>query len=96
MPTWATTRRFDKDWKGVSEEDQELFRAAIAKFVADSRTGRFQKGLRVKGVQGAAGIFEMTWAPDGRATFQNGASVREGLPHIIWRRVGRHSVLDRP
>lgn len=28
--------------------------------------GRFPAGLRVKGVRGARGVFETTWAPDGR------------------------------
>jgi hypothetical protein len=45
LPTWAITRRFDKDWKGVSEQDQDLFRAAVAKFVVDSQTGKYRKGL---------------------------------------------------
>ena len=34
----------------------------------------FRAGLRVKRVAGTAAIFEMTWAPDGRATFEYGAS----------------------
>jgi len=47
-------------------------------------------------VQAAAGIFEMTWAPDGRATFQFGPEVVAGQPHVIWRRIGRHEILARP
>jgi hypothetical protein len=35
----------------------------------------FRPGLRVKGVRGAAGIFEMTWADDGRATFEYGDAI---------------------
>ena len=70
---------------------------AVKKFVDDlARGGRPRSGLRVKGVQGAPGIFELTWAPDGRATFQFGKSIREGQPHIIWRRVGGHEILNAP
>jgi hypothetical protein len=49
----------------------------------------------VKGVQGAAGIFELTWASaaDGRATFEYGNSIHEGEAHIISRRVGTHAVI---
>ena len=39
-----------------------------------SRQG-FRLGLRVKRVQGEWSLFEMTWAPDGRATFSMGEPV---------------------
>ncbi len=64
--------------------------------MADLRAGRFRRGLRVKDVQGAAGIFEMTWAPDGRATFQSGEERRPGGRHVIWRRIGTHDVFVQP
>jgi hypothetical protein len=65
-------------------------------FVADLRRGRFRAGLRVRGVEGAPGIFEMTWAPDGRATFEYGKEISPGEPHIIWRRVGGHDIFGAP
>jgi hypothetical protein len=58
--------------------------------------GQFRKGLRVKGVKGATGVLEMTWADNGRATFQYGAPVVEGEPHVIWRRVGTHGISSPP
>jgi len=73
-----------------------LFREAIAKFVIDIESGRFRKGLRVRGIEGAPGVYEMTWAPDGRATFQYGDPIVQGKKHVIWRRIGRHAILDRP
>ena len=85
--------RFDRDWAGLTDAQRDLFRAAVVKFVADLRARSFRKGLRVKRVQGTAAIFEMTWAPDGRATFQFGDEVKKGEPHIIWRRIGTHPVL---
>lgn len=82
---------------------QAAFLAAVAPFVKDLRSGgRFRKGLRVKGVKGATGIFEMTWADDGRATIAygdlvvEGESVRPGEPYIIWRRVGTHAIFKQP
>jgi hypothetical protein len=69
----------------------------VRKFVADlGPGGKFRAGLRVKGVEGAEGIFELTWAPDGRATFQYGASIKAGEPHVIWRRVGSHDIFSTP
>jgi hypothetical protein len=47
-------------------------------------------------MQGHPGIWEMSWAYDGRATFQYGDEVHSGQPHIIWRRVGTHSIFRRP
>lgn len=41
-------------------------------------------------------MFEMTWAPDGRATFEYGEEQTEGEPHVIWRRVGTHDVFESP
>ena len=38
----------------------------------------------------------MTWAPDGRATFEFGAQVVKGEPHVLWRRVGTHAILAKP
>jgi hypothetical protein len=38
----------------------------------------------------------MTWAPDGRATFHYGDPIREGEPHLVWRRVGTHAILANP
>lgn len=56
----------------------------------------FPPNLRVKRVQGAAGVWEVTFAADGRATFAYGDEVRAGEPHVIWRRVGTHDVLSNP
>ena len=94
MPTHDEDARFLREYVRLSREDQRLFNSAVLKLVADLRTGRFRPGLRVKGVAGRPGVFEMTWAPDGRALFQYGDPVRAGEPHIIWLRIGSHDILD--
>ncbi len=38
----------------------------------------------------------MTWAPDGRATWQYAAASVADDPHVIWRRIGTHDVLRAP
>ncbi|HEV8647950.1 MAG TPA: hypothetical protein VG276_00775 [Actinomycetes bacterium] len=97
MPTYEKLPRFVKDFDQLSESDKQRFREAVAKFVEDlARDKGFRPGLRVRGIQGAPRIFEMTWAPDGRATFHYGEPVREGQPHVVWRRVGMHAVLAKP
>lgn len=96
MPTYKRLVRFRRDFASLSPAQQAVSVAAVSLFVEDIREGKgFRKGLRVKGVQGASGIFEMTWANDGRATFEYGEPVRGDDPHIVWRRVGTHAVLKQ-
>jgi hypothetical protein len=48
-------------------------------------------------VEGAPGIFEMTWSvarPDGRATFE--WTVIEGVLGLRWRRIGGHRIFREP
>jgi hypothetical protein len=69
-------------------------RKAVAKMVSDLRAGQpFRPSLRVTGVQGHADIFEMTWAGDGRATFELGPEIHPNEPHVIWRCIGGHEIL---
>lgn len=98
MPTYDRTASFRRDWKRLTREQRDDFRKAVALFVECLRTrGPLDPSLRVKRVQGARrGVRELTWAPDGRATFEYGPETRPGEPHVIWRRIGDHSILKQP
>ena len=65
-------------------------------FITCLRSGPFDPSLRVKRVQGYPGVWEMTWAADGRATFEYGGEIQPGEAHIVWRRIGTHSVFRQP
>ena len=85
----------------MTPERQALFLLAVSKFVEDLNSGSVRAGLRVKPYRGAAGLFETTWAPDGRAPdgrapFSYGSPVLPGEPHVIWRRVGGHDIFANP
>lgn len=95
MPTYERTARFDRDLALLDADNRGRFRVAVEKFVEDLRVGSFRLGLRVRSVEGAPGVFEMTWDPNGRATFEFGTSRGAG-PHVIWRRVGTHDVFSEP
>jgi len=98
---YETTPAFDRDFKRLPAHHQKKFREVVPKFraaaerAASGENNPWPKGLRVKPVQSAPGIWEMTWSmndPDGRATWEwIGVS---GAPAIRWRRVGNHEVLD--
>ena len=76
---------------------RKAFRDAVVAFVADLAEGKgFRKGLRAKKMQGRDDVWEPAWAPDGRATSHFGNPVREGEPHIVWRRIGTHKIFTRP
>lgn len=93
LPTSERSPEFIKLYRRLTGDQKALFRAAVAKFIADLRRGKgFRKGLRVKRIKGAPGMFELTWL-DGRAVFSYGNPVNEGEPHIVWHAVGTHDVL---
>lgn len=85
-----------------------LLRQALASFIAacDDHTDpvdvSFPSRLRVKAVQGARGVFEMTWSfagPDGRATFEWVTVPTDvGTTEIAvrWRRIGGHEIFKDP
>ena len=98
MPTFERLARFDREFRRLPRELQRAFLAMLPVFVAALKEDPpvFPPALRVHRVQGTAGVWEITFAPDGRATFEYGAEVRAGEPHVIWRRVGTHAVLSQP
>lgn len=97
MPTFDKLRRFERDYRNLTTQERNAFLVAVTQFVEDLRERRsFRPGLRVKRVQGTSDVWEMSWASNGRATFQYGEEVIEGEAHIIWRRVGTHEIFRRP
>ena len=84
------------EWVASWCGDAEVL-AAVAQFVEDLQHGRpARRSLRVKRVRGHDGVFEMTWAANGRATFAYGEEQSAGQAHIIWRRIGGHDIFRRP
>jgi hypothetical protein len=90
MPTYDKEGQFDHEFDRLTPAQQRAFLIAVRKLVEDLRRGVLRSGLRVKRVQRVEEVGEMTWAPDGRATFRYGSSIRPGDPHNIWRRIGGH------
>ena len=38
----------------------------------------------------------MTFAPDGRATWQFGPEIKARQAHVVWRRIGTHEIFRAP
>jgi hypothetical protein len=97
VPTFEWLASFLRDFDTLTSSQKAAFLRAVVMFVADLRGGKgFRKSLRVKKMAGYDNVWELTWAPDGRATFEYGTPVKEGHPHIRWRRVGAHNIFKRP
>ncbi len=95
---------FAGDWARLSESERATFRSVVRDdfhpacemHLADP-AAPWPAQLRVRRIEDAPGIWEMTWSfsgPDGRATFE---WIRiDGQPGIRWRRVGGHSIFGEP
>lgn len=96
MPTHDETSAFLRAYGKLTPQEQAAFRVVVGQLVEDLRTsGRPRPSLRVKRVRGSVGVWEMTWAPDGRATFLYGREVRPGEAHILWQAIGGHEIFGR-
>ncbi len=97
-PTYERSARFQRDMRKLNGEQRRAFLAARDQLVEGlrQRPPEFAPVLRVKRVQGVEGVWEMSWAADGRATFRYGKEVVPGAPHIAWLRIGKHAILDDP
>ena len=98
MPRYSRSAQFLKDWADLDPADRARFKSAVPeRFVpAVESRGPFRPGLRVKRVEGTPNVWEMTFAPDGRATWQYAADSTAGDPHVVWRRIGTHDVFRSP
>ena len=85
-----------REFLKLTPSEQVRFLAAVAEFVSDLRMRRFRPGLRIKTVRGHPGVMELSWAPDGRATFHYGTPAIPGETHVVWRRVGGHDIFQDP
>lgn len=97
------TPSFLADFRRLSLPEKELFLEAVREINrayaarGRARLPRWPAHLRLKDVEGAPAVWEMTWShagPDGRATFEF-VSVH-GEPAIRWRRVGDHRIFRNP
>jgi hypothetical protein len=96
MPTHDETARFWRDYDDLTPEERIRFRKAVREFIHDLKAGgTFRDGLGVKGVKRLPGVFEMTWAPDGRALFEYGKPKFPGDVNIIWLRCGTHDIFKK-
>ena len=91
------------DYLRLPRQHRALFRNAVHQLnetytqAGSAWPPSWPAALRVKPLQGAPGVWEMTWsfaAPDGRATFQ--FITIDGAPAIRWRRIGGHEVFRNP
>jgi mRNA-degrading endonuclease YafQ of YafQ-DinJ toxin-antitoxin module len=97
VPTYDKTNRFLHDFENLTHEEAGRFLEVLDDFVEAIREGPPYPGnLRMKKVQGWKGVWEMSFANDGRATFEFGEQIHAGEAHIVWRRIGGHEIFRNP
>jgi len=67
-PTYEASPRFERERQRLSREHRRAFREAVGLLVSALRDEppAFPPKLRVKRVQGHPGVWELSFAPDGR------------------------------
>ena len=100
---YLTTERFLGDYARLSGREDALFAGVVRRINTSfaASHGRWPPSwpaaLRIKPVQGATGVWELTWSfsgPDGRATFE--FVTVDAEPAIRWRRIGGHEIFREP
>ena len=81
----------------LEPSQRAAFMAAVLLLVTDLRSGVMPRpSLRVKRVVTHPGVWEISWASNGRATFHYGDEVLPGQRHVVWRRIGSHDIFQNP
>lgn len=101
---YERTESLKADYRRLTDDEREMFRTAVREHFAPAADRRardpshpWPKALRVKGVEGASGIWEITWSfsgPDGRASWE--WVTIDGEPGIRWRRLGGNKIFRNP
>lgn len=97
-PTFSVAARAAREYAKLTPAERVRFTRARVAFVEALRTdpSALPPNLRVRRVQGHERVWELTWAVDGRATFEYGEEQLPGEPHVCWRRIGSHSIFSDP
>lgn len=94
---------FVADYRRLTTEERALFRQVIRQINeayaerGDRPLPRWPASLRVRRMSDTPGVWELTWSfsgPDGRATFA--LVTVDGEVVLKWRRIGDHSIFNRP
>lgn len=97
------TDSFLGDRDRLSASEREIVRSVLPEFVAAcdriaaDPAARWPASLRVRDVEGAPGVLEVTFSfagPDIRATFE--WTRIDGARAIRWRRIGGHAIFRKP
>jgi hypothetical protein len=101
---YERTEHFKRDYRRLTDDGKAEFRRVVREEFAPALVEHavspgqaFPPKLRVSGITGAPGVWEMTWSftdPDGRATWE--WVTIDGKAGIRWRRVGSHSIFADP
>lgn len=101
---YQRTASFIRDFGRLPAQHRRMFLEVVREHLlpaieAGALAGQtpWPRRLRIHKLTDTA-IYSLTWSfssPDGRATFHLDRD-EDGVPVLVWRRVGDHSIYDRP
>ena len=105
MPTFSREHHFENDLRHLKQTERDQFRSALREFIDSLLQWEdvgcpwpppFPAALRIKDLSGYPGLWELTWARDGRCTWRFGSQLLPGKAHVVWRRIGGHEIFKDP
>src|SRR5206468_1307424 len=90
--------QFKRDYRNLTKEQRERFRAAARRVIAPLSTtppGEPTQMPLVRDLEGHPGFFELYVDRNTRGVYTFGPAVRHGQPHIVWCRIGGEEALDK-
>lgn len=94
MPKYTFREGFMREWRKLKPSEQRLFETAWRAIVTNLKAGKGLPAPPLVEKMSSLDIYEVRWAPNGRATFH--IDRQDGEDVIIWRRIGDHEIYKRP
>ena len=97
MPTHDKEDTFWADWKQLTPEQRRYFQIKVTELTRKIKQGIITPTeLGLKKYRGQAGIWEFRFGGNSRALLRLGNEVELGELHIIWLRIGTHTIYNNP
>lgn len=95
MAHFLTWQQFWREWRKLTLAQQRLFEAAWRAINASLDAGRGLPPPPLVQKMSGYDVYEVRWAPNGRATFHQEQG-DQGTLIVVWRRIGDHDILKQP
>ncbi|MBA3826288.1 MAG: hypothetical protein H0X24_20605 [Ktedonobacterales bacterium] len=96
MPKYDTLPGFMREFNKLSHEQQQLFLEAVRAIIVSLRLTQKLPGSPLIKKMTDYEIYEVRWAPNGRATFHLEPDPSGNEMIVVWRHIGGHEIYKHP